>query len=323
KYSPKDVYSEACLSYHELIPHLSYHEIALSYRLIELSLSHSPIERPTATAILKLPYFWDTESTLEFFGNVSEKLNTAEGTLLERIEENPMDIFNGSWTSQICDPVMGALSQDGKWTYDGQSVKQLLRAMRNMKSHYRQLKGEALAALLYPDSFFHYFTSRFPELLRYTYEAMEWCSMDPIFKHRYSDEVRIRVKTMHDEIEIAKRDQRLPSTPTQQENQNDHNPNHKTRMCTRPLKDNGKCRMGDRCTFAHNIVEQREAKRKIKKWYKTTLCKDFTPLGGVCPRTPDEACDYIHPNDPEYADWKESERRLEEERRLREEKEKV
>nr|XP_045015142.1 serine/threonine-protein kinase/endoribonuclease IRE1-like isoform X2 [Jaculus jaculus] len=74
-------------------------------------------------------------------------------------------------------------------TYKGGSVRDLLRAMRNKKHHYRELPGEVQETLgSLPDDFVRYFTSRFPRLLSHTYQAMELCSRERLFQPYYFHE---------------------------------------------------------------------------------------------------------------------------------------
>lgn len=48
-------------------------------------------------------------------------------------------------------------------TYKGHSVRDLLRAMRNKKHHYRELPEDVRTSLGHiPEQFVLYFTSRFP-----------------------------------------------------------------------------------------------------------------------------------------------------------------
>ena len=64
-------------------------------------------------------------------------------------------------------------------SYRGRSVRDLLRAIRNKKHHYRELTEEAKA--LYgemPGEFADYWTSRFPRLVMHSYKAMQCCKYD-------------------------------------------------------------------------------------------------------------------------------------------------
>ena len=73
-------------------------------------------------------------------------------------------------------------------TYNGVSVRDLLRAIRNKKHHYRELTDivkHSLGPL--PDDFVEYFTSRFPKLVLHTYGAMRICKDEPMLNVYYND----------------------------------------------------------------------------------------------------------------------------------------
>lgn len=63
---------------------------------------------------------------------------------------------------------------------------------------------------------------------------------------------------------------------------------YKTELC-RPFEENGSCKYGDKCQFAHGIHELRSLSRHPK--YKTELCRTFHTIG-FCPYGP--RCHFIH-----------------------------
>lgn len=63
---------------------------------------------------------------------------------------------------------------------------------------------------------------------------------------------------------------------------------YKTELC-RPYEENGTCKYGDKCQFAHGIGELRTLTRHPK--YKTELCRTFHTTG-FCPYGP--RCHFIH-----------------------------
>ncbi|ESO06450.1 hypothetical protein HELRODRAFT_64152, partial [Helobdella robusta] len=67
---------------------------------------------------------------------------------------------------------------------------------------------------------------------------------------------------------------------------------YKTELC-RPYEENGSCKYGDKCQFAHGKHELRSLVRHPK--YKTDLCKTYHTTG-LCPYGP--RCHFIH-NDEE------------------------
>ena len=70
--------------------------------------------------------------------------------------------------------------------YNGVSVRDLLRAIRNKKHHYRELPDLVKSSLgNVPDEFVDYFTHRFPKLIMHVYKAMESCREESIFEVYY------------------------------------------------------------------------------------------------------------------------------------------
>ncbi|GIX75400.1 mRNA decay activator protein ZFP36L1 [Caerostris darwini] len=63
---------------------------------------------------------------------------------------------------------------------------------------------------------------------------------------------------------------------------------YKTELC-RPFEENGSCKYGDKCQFAHGKKELRNMIRHPK--YKTELCRTFHTTG-LCPYGP--RCHFIH-----------------------------
>ena len=63
---------------------------------------------------------------------------------------------------------------------------------------------------------------------------------------------------------------------------------YKTELC-RPFQENGACKYGDKCQFAHGMHELRGLVRHPK--YKTELCRTFHTIG-FCPYGP--RCHFIH-----------------------------
>lgn len=64
-------------------------------------------------------------------------------------------------------------SNKRRW-YDGTSLRDLLRAIRNKKNHYQDLSSE-LKDLLGPitDEYLMYFTSKFPLLLMHCHQVVD------------------------------------------------------------------------------------------------------------------------------------------------------
>ncbi|CAI4232049.1 unnamed protein product [Auanema sp. JU1783] len=163
--------------------------------LIETMLRRDPKERPKTSSILYHPFFWSADRRLQFFGDVSDRVEKEDecSPIVRRLEGNAKLVVAGGWKNLICEH----LSEDLRKfrTYKSHSVRDLLRAMRNKKHHYRELPDNVQKSLGHiPNEFLVYFTSRFPLLLMHSYESLEWCANEPIFRGYYSNEVRERMK---------------------------------------------------------------------------------------------------------------------------------
>lgn len=69
---------------------------------------------------------------------------------------------------------------------------------------------------------------------------------------------------------------------------------YKTELC-RPYEENGSCKYGEKCQFAHGRQELRTVARHPK--YKTDLCKTYHTTG-LCPYGP--RCHFIHNDEERY-----------------------
>ncbi|KAJ3304658.1 bifunctional endoribonuclease/protein kinase ire1 [Kappamyces sp. JEL0829] len=136
--------------------------------LIRRMISKDPAKRPSAEAILRHPYFWTQSQQLNFLQDISDRLETEprdpQSPLLKLLERQSNKIIGRDWLSKVNRSVLDSMSKYRK--YDGSSVQDLLRALRNKKHHYQDLPEQAKKELgSLPDGFLRYFTSRFPNLL--------------------------------------------------------------------------------------------------------------------------------------------------------------
>uniref|UniRef100_A0A672H7V6 Serine/threonine-protein kinase/endoribonuclease IRE1 n=1 Tax=Salarias fasciatus TaxID=181472 RepID=A0A672H7V6_SALFA len=155
--------------------------------LIEQMMSMDPYRRPSAESILKHPFFWSLEKELQFFQDVSDRIEKEplDGPIVRQLERGGRAVVKGDWREQITVPLQTDLRKFR--SYKGGSVRDLLRAMRNKKHHYRELPADVQETLgSIPDDFVSYFTSRFPHLLMHTYLAMRTCAQERPFLPYYS-----------------------------------------------------------------------------------------------------------------------------------------
>ncbi|XP_055039394.2 serine/threonine-protein kinase/endoribonuclease IRE1 [Misgurnus anguillicaudatus] len=162
------------------------HESIVARNLIEQMLSMEPEKRPSAERVLKHPFFWSLEKQLQFFQDVSDRIEKEplDGPIVRQLERGGRVVVKGDWRDHITVPLQTDLRKFR--SYKGGSVRDLLRAMRNKKHHYRELPEEIQQTLgSIPDDFVFYFTSRFPLLLQHTHLAMRSCAVERLFLPYY------------------------------------------------------------------------------------------------------------------------------------------
>ncbi|XP_039090371.1 serine/threonine-protein kinase/endoribonuclease IRE2 isoform X2 [Hyaena hyaena] len=169
------------------------HDKVVARNLVEAMLSPLPQARPSAHQVLTHPFFWSRAKQLQFFQDVSDWLEKEpeQGPLVMALEAGGLAVVRCNWHTHISVPLQTDLRRFR--TYKGTSVRDLLRAMRNKKHHYRELPAEVRQALgCVPDSFVQYFTTRFPQLLLHTYGAMRSCASESLFLPYYPPASRPR-----------------------------------------------------------------------------------------------------------------------------------
>ncbi|KAF6202382.1 hypothetical protein GE061_004781 [Apolygus lucorum] len=154
--------------------------------LILKMICQNPLDRPSASTVRKHPVFWERSYALTFLQDVSDRVEkeTVEGTVLQRLEEGGEAVCCGDW-KQFIDP---EVSEDlGKYrSYRGDSIRDLLRALRNKKHHYRELNPIAQEKLgPSAESYITYWLTRFPLLLYHAWSSMQFLRTEPAFAQYY------------------------------------------------------------------------------------------------------------------------------------------
>uniref|UniRef100_A0A4W4GEU4 Serine/threonine-protein kinase/endoribonuclease IRE1 n=1 Tax=Electrophorus electricus TaxID=8005 RepID=A0A4W4GEU4_ELEEL len=163
------------------------HEDVIGRDLIETMISAEPESRPCTASILKHPFFWSPEKQLQFFQDVSDRIEKepTDSAIVVRLETSGRSVVRTNWRMHISAPLQADLRKFR--TYKGNSVRDLLRAMRNKKHHYHELPPEVQTALgEVPEGFVAYFTSRFPRLLLHTHSALSVCAPERLFHPYYN-----------------------------------------------------------------------------------------------------------------------------------------
>ena len=151
--------------------------------LVGAMLSKNPKERPDAATILSHPFFWPAEDRLEFLCHVSdafefEKFNERENDpsdALGYLEDHSDAILRHThydFLSVLPSTFKDTLGKQRK--YKGDSVLDLLRALRNKKNHYEDMPDyvKRMVGPL-PEGYLAFWTVKFPSLLLTTWRVVK------------------------------------------------------------------------------------------------------------------------------------------------------
>lgn len=107
------------------------HTNVLAEEVIQDMINDEAELRPTAKAILNHPLFWSSERILSFLQDVSDRVEKAQPTTepLRTLERNAGHIVKGDWNTQLEPEITNDLRKFRG--YQGSSVRDLLRALRN------------------------------------------------------------------------------------------------------------------------------------------------------------------------------------------------
>lgn len=143
--------------------------------LVGQMLSRNPKERPDAATILTHPFFWGAEDRLEFLCHVSdafesEKYNERDDDPSEPLAylESYAPVINKDYGGDFLRALPLAFKDTlGKQRkYKGESLLDLLRALRNKKNHYEDMPDsvkERVGPL--PAGYLGFWSRKFPSLL--------------------------------------------------------------------------------------------------------------------------------------------------------------
>ncbi|XP_027195463.2 serine/threonine-protein kinase/endoribonuclease Ire1 [Dermatophagoides pteronyssinus] len=154
--------------------------------LVESMIDPKIENRPPIEAVVKHPYFWNEQQSLQFMQDVSDRFECiqSDSELLRTLEQGSLDVCRGDWRRCITIELQEDLRKFR--SYRGQSVRDLLRAIRNKRHHYHELDPSVQRSLgTIPNEFSKYFTKRFPRLIIHSYIALQSCSNEDLFQHYY------------------------------------------------------------------------------------------------------------------------------------------
>ncbi|KAI1746999.1 hypothetical protein F4782DRAFT_552612 [Xylaria castorea] len=136
--------------------------------LIETMLRADPRARPTANDVMAHPFFWSAKERLAFLCDVSDHFELEPrdpmSPALTELEACAPQVCRGDFLKMLPKEFVESLGKQRKYT--GTRLLDLLRALRNKRSHYGDL-SDSLKKMVgaIPDGYLGFWTRRFPNLL--------------------------------------------------------------------------------------------------------------------------------------------------------------
>lgn len=161
--------------------------------LISRLLNPNPDLRPRASEVLQHPLFWSSEARLSFLRDTSDRVELEDrethSDLLEALESTAPLALGAKWDEKLDPAFITNIGQYRRYKYD--SVRDLLRVMRNKLNHYRELPKEIQELIgSVPEGFDNYFASRFPRLLTEVYRVIsQYCREEEGFRKYFKSHV--------------------------------------------------------------------------------------------------------------------------------------
>ena len=138
--------------------------------------------------VLCHPFFWSSDMRLSFLRDASDRVELEdrenESQLLKELESTGTVALNGKWDEKMESAFINNIGRYRRYKFD--SVRDLLRVIRNKLSHYRELPSDIQEILgQVPEGFDNYFSSRFPRLLIEVYKVIHTHCRDEEFFQKY------------------------------------------------------------------------------------------------------------------------------------------
>ncbi|KAL4569097.1 hypothetical protein LXL04_024725 [Taraxacum kok-saghyz] len=157
-----------------------------AFDLFSRLLNPNPELRPKALDVLHHPLFWDSETRMAFLRDSSDRVELedreVDSVILRGLESKGHVALGGRWDEKMEPEFINNIGRYRRYKYN--SVRDLLRVIRNKLSHYRELPKEIQELLGgVPEGFNDYFGSRFPKLLMEVYNVMyHYCKDEEWFR---------------------------------------------------------------------------------------------------------------------------------------------
>jgi serine/threonine-protein kinase/endoribonuclease IRE1 len=139
--------------------------------LIMQMLQHNPRHRPDTSTILLHPYFWDTDTKLDFLCEISDRFEheklTADSPFLAALEAEGPNVIGptNDFLKALPKNFINEMGKQRKYT--GSRMLDLLRVIRNKKNHFQDLPENVREMMMggSAEGYFGFWSKRFPSLL--------------------------------------------------------------------------------------------------------------------------------------------------------------
>ncbi|KAG7026700.1 Serine/threonine-protein kinase/endoribonuclease IRE1a, partial [Cucurbita argyrosperma subsp. argyrosperma] len=172
--------------------------------LISQLLNPNPCLRPKASEVLHHPFFWSSEMRLSFLHDTSDRieLEDRETNLMKALENTAQLAIGTKWDEKMEPAFIANIGWYRRYKYD--SVRDLLRVMRNKLNHYRELPKEIQELIgSVPEGFDGYFASRFPRLLIEVYKVIsQYCRQEECFQKYFKSPTEIEIERFAQKIQV-------------------------------------------------------------------------------------------------------------------------
>lgn len=175
-------------------------QVQIQITLITALISAKPERRPSCQAVLEHPVFWDYDTILIFFQEVSDRVNqSSDDVVVQKLEEDCRYVIKHDWRAHTDKEITQDLKKYR--SYEGNSLRDLIRALRNKKHHFRELNVESQNLLGYnSEDFTNYWLSRFPLLLAHTWLIMQGVADEDNFKKFYNTSYRYSLPEFKEQV---------------------------------------------------------------------------------------------------------------------------
>ncbi|ODM90435.1 Serine/threonine-protein kinase/endoribonuclease IRE1 [Orchesella cincta] len=165
-------------------------------RLLEQMIDKAPQQRPSAAEILSSPLFWGHDKELNFLVHISNLMQENKSPVIQwcknQIEEDHsnnedeflpgLELNNVGWMNRTCEALDFYFMYESPRTYDEFLTKDLIRAIRNMGTHYETLSPSVKASVgSLPGKFMAFWNNRFPFLVQTVWNVCKVLITDPDF----------------------------------------------------------------------------------------------------------------------------------------------